>query len=284
MALHTLKEIDKDALNTVVGECFPRRYFIRLSYNGANFHGWQTQPNAISVQQTLEEALSIVLRIRISVVGAGRTDTGVNAREMYAHFDYERKLVDSELSSLKCSVNRLVGHDIAVYEIFEVDRNLHARFSAVSRTYKYFISLDKTPFLYPLSWNCPFKLDVDAMNEAAGLLLTTEDFTSFAKLHSDSKTNICKVRYARWEYADSLLSVPGKEESMLVFTITADRFLRNMVRAVVGTLINVGCGKMSLRRFKEIIELKDRCAAGQSVPPQGLYLWEVKYPLLNDNN
>lgn len=245
------------------------RYFIRLSYRGAPFHGWQVQPNAESVQGTLERALSVALRRDIQIVGAGRTDAGVNAREMFAHFDFDAPLADK--GRLIVSLNRLVGRDIAVHDIIPVAGDAHARFDATSRTYKYFVSFEKTPFFYPLSWHCPNPLDIERMNEAASVLLNTEDFTSFAKLHSDVKTNICHVTHARWEM---------EGETMAVFTITADRFLRNMVRAVVGTLVEVGRGKMSVSDFKNVIERKDRCAAGQSMPGEALFLWEVKYPYI----
>lgn len=245
------------------------RYFISLGYRGAPFHGWQIQPNAISVQEIVEKALSTVLRLSVSIVGAGRTDTGVNARIMYAHFDYDGNIKDK--SRFLISVNRLVGKDIAIYDIIPVSDSTHARFDALSRTYCYFVTFRKSPFFYPLSWYCPNGLDLNIMNEAASCLLETEDFTSFAKLHSDAKTNICKVTYAKWEL---------KGNDVAVFTITADRFLRNMVRAIVGTLVDVGRGKMSVREFKEIIERKDRCAAGQSMPGEALFLWDVKYDFI----
>lgn len=242
------------------------RYFLRLAYRGASFHGWQVQPNAVSVQGEVENALTTALRTPISIVGAGRTDTGVNARVMYAHFDFNMPMHDK--GRLLVSLNRLVGKDIAIYDIIPVHDDAHARFDASERTYRYFVTFEKTPFLYPLSWHCPNKLDLDSMNEAAKLLLETEDFTSFAKLHSDAKTNICKVTKAEWTMVGA---------STAVFTITADRFLRNMVRAVVGTLADVGRGKMTVDEFREIIERKDRCAAGQSMPGEALFLWDVKY-------
>ncbi len=247
------------------------RYFIRLSYRGAPFHGWQIQPNAVSVQEEVEKALTTVLRVPVSIVGAGRTDTGVNARTMYAHFDYEGKLPDE--GRLLVSLNRLVGHDIAIHDIFPVKNDTHARFDATQRTYKYFVAFEKTPFFYPLSWYCPHGLDLDKMNEAAKLLKETEDFTSFAKLHSDAKTNICHVSHAQWT---------KEGDSMAVFTISADRFLRNMVRAIVGTLVDVGRGKLSPDDFKEIIRKKDRCSAGQSMPGEALFLWDIKYSVLSN--
>lgn len=246
------------------------RYFIKLAYRGAPFHGWQIQPNAVSVQGEIERALATVLRRQVPIVGAGRTDTGVNAREMYAHFDLDSELHDKD--RLLVSLNRLVGRDIALHDIFPVSADAHARFDATARTYKYFVSFEKTPFFYNLSWFCPNRLDLDAMNEAASILVRTEDFTSFAKLHSDAKTNICKVTEAGWTMENEL---------MAVFTITADRFLRNMVRAVVGTLVDVGRRKLTLDDFRTIISRKDRCAAGQSMPGEALFLWSVKYPFLS---
>lgn len=247
------------------------RYFLRLAYRGAPFHGWQIQPNAVSVQGVVEQALAVALRTPVSIVGAGRTDTGVNARVMYAHFDFDGSLPDK--GRLLVSLNRLVGQDIAIYDIIPVHEDAHARFDAVERSYRYFVTFEKTPFFYPLSWYCHNGLEIKKMNEAAGLLLDTHDFTSFAKLHSDSKTNICTVTKAEWKLEGS---------STAVFSITADRFLRNMVRAVVGTLVDVGRGKLSLDDFKRIIDSKDRCAAGQSMPGEALFLWDIKYPYINN--
>lgn len=257
------------------------RYFLKLSYNGEKFHGWQSQPNALSVQQKIEEALSTVTRLPISIVGAGRTDSGVHAREMFAHFDMPQPMADKGRFLL--SINRLVGKDIAFHDIFEVDDNSHARFDAVERTYKYFVSYGKTPFLYPYSWHSPTHLNIEAMNEAAAILCEVDDFTSFAKLHSDVKTNICDVRSAQWEKIeenDNDCKYLRLINSGIVFTITADRFLRNMVRAVVGTLVEVGKGKLSIEGFKRIIDIKDRCMAGTSMPANALFLWNVKYPYI----
>lgn len=256
------------------------RYFIKFAYNGENFHGWQSQPNAVSVQQKIEEALSIVMRLPVSVTGAGRTDAGVHAREMYAHFDSPFSIEDKK--RLLLSLNRLLGKDIAVFDLIPVKDDAHARFDACERTYKYFVTFEKTPFLYPYCWHSPTRLDLDKMNEAASVLLNVDDFTSFAKLHSDAKTNICDVRKAYWDIIDkdcdsSFLNLVNDG---IVFTISADRFLRNMVRAIVGTLVDVGRGKMSINKFKEIIAKKDRCSAGTSMPAHALFLWEVKYPYL----
>lgn len=256
------------------------RYFLRLSYNGLPFHGWQSQPNAVGVQQKIEEALSIVTRLPISIIGAGRTDAGVHAREMYAHFDLPAPVADKKRFLL--SINRLAGKDIAFHDLIEVAEDAHARFDATERTYKYFVAYEKTPFFYPFSWHSPSTLNVDAMNEAASILLDIKDFTSFAKLHSDAKTNICDVRLAEWRhYSDDEAStempfaMPG-----LVFTISADRFLRNMVRAVVGTLVDVGRGKLTTDDFRRIISRQDRCAAGTSMPGEALFLWKIKYPYI----
>lgn len=250
------------------------RYFLKLSYNGSGFHGWQEQPNALSVQDVIQQALSTVLRFPVRITGAGRTDAGVNARMMYAHFDTDTPIPDSE--RLIISLNRLCGKDIAIRSIIPVPQEAHARFDATARTYRYYVTLEKSPFLSSVSWHSPSRLDMDRMNEAASLLLSTEDFTSFAKLHSDTKTNICKVTEAYWQKWNNEYEVPG-----LFFTITADRFLRNMVRAIVGTLIEVGRGKLNPEDMAEIISMRNRCAAGTSMPPQALFLWNIEYEYIN---
>lgn len=244
------------------------RYFMHLAYNGATFHGWQRQPNAISVQQVLEEALSTITRTQVAVTGAGRTDTGVNASCMVAHFDLSYPIADAD--GMVRGLNSLIGRDIAVYSITQVHDDAHARFDATSRTYHYYATHRKSPFFHRLAWQAPPSLDYEAMNRAADLLLEVDDFTSFAKLHTDNKTNICHVTHARWH------EIAGGHGH--VFVITADRFLRNMVRAVVGTLVDVGRGKIDQDGFKSIIEAKDRCSAGTSMPPQALYLQSVTYP------
>ena len=243
------------------------RYFMKLAYRGANFHGWQSQPNAVSVQSTIEDALTTIMRTPIKITGAGRTDTGVNARMMIAHFDVEQPLPSPD--GLVKALNSLVGKDIAIYSISPVHDDAHARFDATSRTYHYYIHTEKSPFLYPLSWQAPVNLNFELMNKAAEILLGIDDFTSFAKLHTDVKTNICKVTYAKWEQIS---------ENQWMFVITADRFLRNMVRAVVGTLVDVGRGKITIQQFADIISAKDRCAAGTSMPAHALFLWNVTYP------
>ena len=242
------------------------RYFLKIAYDGTGFHGWQRQPNAIGVQQIIEDSLSTIMCRPVEIVGSGRTDTGVHARETFAHFDTPEPIGDT--GKFLVSLNRLCGRAIAISDILPVMETAHARFDATSRTYKYFIHFHKDPFLEGLSWETR-PLDLERMNEAASLLPETEDFTSFAKLHSDAKTNICHVDIARWT---------EEGENRAVFTIRADRFLRNMVRAVVGTLVDVGRGKSDPATVKKIIESKDRCSAGTSMPAHALYLWKVEYP------
>lgn len=240
------------------------RYFIYLSYDGARYHGWQRQPNGLSVQQVLEEALSTLLRQPIEVVGAGRTDAGVNASMMVAHFD--ASLPEGTVVS---RLNRLLPSDIAVQRIVPVRPDAHARFSATSRTYHYYITFDKSPFLRHYAWRCPFPLDFDRMNEAARHLFEYTDFTSFSKLHTDVKTNNCRIMKAEWV---------RQADGTWMFEVQADRFLRNMVRAIVGTLVDVGRGKISVQDFCDIIEKKDRCSAGQSMPGNALFLAGIMYP------
>ena len=243
------------------------RYFIFISYKGTSYHGWQIQPEAVTVQKVLDEALSIVLNEKISTIGAGRTDAGVHAMVFCAHFD----TISPDLSidkSLIFRLNRYLPVDISVNSIKKVLPDANARYSAISRTYKYYISKIKDPFFDNSSWFLHGKIDVAAMNEACRLLLNHSDFTSFSKLHSDTKTNICKIYSAMWEEA----------ENRLVFTVKADRFLRNMVRAIVGTMVEIGFRKMNLNEFEEIILAKDRCRAGKSAPAKGLFLADIEYP------
>ncbi len=251
---------------TIQGSEKVNRYFIYLGYNGKNYCGWQVQPNGITVQQCLEEALSTYLREKIAVVGAGRTDTGVHARLMVAHFDREEIVNDLDLLAEK--LNRLLPKDIAVYDIVPVIPEAHARFDATSRTYKYYITAKKDPFNYELVYKIHGQLDFEAMNQACKVLYDYIDFTSFSKLHTDVKTNNCHITHAGWE----------QKENVWVFTITADRFLRNMVRAIVGTLLEVGRGKLTLDGFRKVIELKDRGAAGTSAPGHALFLENIVYP------
>lgn len=241
------------------------RFFITLSYDGTHYHGWQIQPNGDSVQQCLQEALSTLLRKPVEVVGAGRTDTGVHARMMVAHFDWEETIDGKQLAY---KLNKLLPGDIAVKEVRQVEDDMHARFSATSRTYHYFIHTCKDPFLQAYSWQIPFALDFEKMNEAAKVLLEYKDFTSFSKVNTDTKTNLCDLKEAFWEEVE-----PGQWR----FTITANRFLRNMVRAIVGTLVEVGRDRISIEEMRHIIEAKDRCQAGESVPGKALFLVDIKY-------
>ena len=241
------------------------RYFLQLSYKGTRYFGWQRQPNAISVQEVIEKTLSTVLREEIAVVGAGRTDTGVHASFYVLHFDVLNEIIEPE--KLLYHLNRFLPDDIAIQKIKKVNSDFHARFSAVSRTYKYYISMVKDPFTTDTSYQFTVPLDIEKMNEAAKMLFEYTDFTSFAKLHTDVKTNNCKIFKAEWE----------TENNQLVFTIKADRFLRNMVRAIVGTLLEVGKGKITVDDFRKIIEMKNRGAAGTSAPPHGLFLVDIGY-------
>ena len=241
------------------------RYFITLSYNGKNYHGWQIQPNGSSVQETLEKALSTMLRCPISIVGAGRTDAGVHAKKMIAHFDTDVTLNTLELPR---RLNCFLPTDIAIQKIEPVANHLHARFSATKRSYEYHFVTEKDVFCTETAYFHPGTLDFDAMNQAAAQLFNYIDFTSFSKLHTDVKTNNCTIFEARWEQLSP---------SHWVFHISADRFLRNMVRAIVGTLLQVGTQKITIDDFKRIIESKDRCQAGTSAPAHGLYLTDVKY-------
>lgn len=242
------------------------RYFIYLSYDGTNYHGWQIQPNGDSVQETLMKALATFLRQEVEVIGAGRTDAGVHARLMVAHFDFERELDGAQVTD---KLNRLLPPDIAVYKVCRVKQDAHARFDATYRTYKYYVTTRKDPFSRNYAWRLFNSLDFEKMNEAARTLFDYTDFTSFSKLHTDVKTNNCKIMHAEWTQVG---------ETEWVFTIQADRFLRNMVRAVVGTLVEVGRGKMTIGDFKKVIENKDRCKAGSSVPGHALFLVDVGYP------
>jgi len=247
--------------------CFMNRYFIKLAYNGSRYHGWQIQENAHTVQAELNQKLTLLLGQEINVVGCGRTDTGVHAREFYAHFEIEGTL--DQLSDTTYKLNRFLPEDVVVFNITLVPGDLHSRFSAISRTYRYYISQQKNPFTLGLSYPYYRALDIDAMKTASGFLLNFSDFTSFSKLHTQTQTNLCKITEARWD-------VFGDQ---LVFTITADRFLRNMVRAIVGTLVEIGKGKLTAQDMVTIIEAKDRKKAGFSVPAEGLFLEKIDYPI-----
>ena len=242
-----------------------QRYFLYISYNGVNYCGWQIQPNGNSIQQEIETTLQTLLRKPVSITGAGRTDAGVHAKTMVAHFDFEF-IQNKELIVEK--MNRILPHDIAIHQIRQVSPEAHARFGALSREYQYFITTRKDVFNYPFQYKVSHPLDVEKMNQATKILFEYVDFTSFSKLHTDVKTNHCKIKYAHWEEKDELYT----------FTIRADRFLRNMVRAIVGTMIDVGREKLSLAGFREVIEVRDRCRAGTSVPGQALFLTDIEYP------
>ena len=244
-----------------------KRYFIQLSYDGTHLHGWQIQPNAKSIQETLNEALCTLLRTNIYTIGCGRTDTGVHASFFVAHMDIA-ELVLSE-NELVYKLNRLLPESIAIQQIFEVDPTLHARFSALSRTYHYHITSVKNPFTVNRKWELREVLDLNRMNESAKFLLGEHDFSCFSKSNTQTETNICRVSEAFWTRIS---------DSEIVFTISANRFLRNMVRAIVGTLVEVGKGKMDITDIKDILDSKNRSEAGTSVPAHGLYLTNVIYP------
>ena len=288
------------------------RYFIHIAYNGASYNGWQTQPGLPTVQQTLETTLTTLLRQPVAVVGCGRTDTGVHASDFYAHFDVKvdsgELVVDSTSGqvpptphsplpdNLVFKLNNMLPPDIVVYDIFPVADNAHARFDAVARTYQYHVSDRRLPFRQGQYCRIWFRPDLDRMNEAARVLMEYDDFTSFAKLHTQVKTNICHLSEAHWDlvpvmsYELGVKSEADADENPIthnseliteyewVFTIRSNRFLRNMVRSVTGTLLDVGRGKLSLDGLREIIEKKDRCAAGVSMPACGLFLTRVEYP------
>jgi tRNA pseudouridine38-40 synthase len=240
------------------------RYFIELSYNGKKYHGWQIQPDAVSVQEKLNNAVSTVLQEQIEVVGAGRTDTGVHASQMFAHFNVENLVSGDVVHKL----NSILPNDITVYNIFSVAEEKHARFDALTRSYEYRIWLGRNPFLLDFSWQIHSqKLNLFKMNEAAKVLLEYEDFQTFSKVKTEVYTFNCDVKAAFWE----------QEGNLLTFHISANRFLRNMVRAIVGTLVDVGLEKISIHEFRQIIESKNRGNAGVSVPAKGLFLTQIKY-------
>lgn len=241
------------------------RYFIKLAYNGTNYHGWQSQPNAVSVQETLENALSLLLKSKIEIVGAGRTDSGVHAKEMYAHFDLDEK-IDAAFWVPK--LNSYLPKDIVIYSIFEVENEAHARFDATERTYEYHIHSTKDAFINELSWYHFYPVNLDKMNEAAKILMEYTDFECFSKVNTDVFTFNCSIKKAFWQ----------QENNRLIFTISADRFLRNMVRSIVGTMINIGQGKIEPEHLRTIIESKNRSQAGFSAPAHGLYLTQILYP------
>lgn len=245
------------------------RYFIYLQYDGTAYHGWQSQPNATSVQETIEQKLSLLLQRELFIIGAGRTDAGVHARLMVAHFEGEGLVLNKDqIKDLTRRLNGILPKDISILKIVPVKDDAHARFSPISRTYRYYVTTRKNPF-NPYAYRIFWDLDIDLMNEAAQKLFNYIDFTSFSKLHTDVKTNNCRIMEARWTETE-----PGE----FVFVIKADRFLRNMVRAIVGTLLLVGRRRITIDDMCRIIEGKDRCKAGDSAPANALFLEDIEYP------
>lgn len=241
------------------------RYFIDLSYAGTNFHGWQSQANALGIQEVLEEKLSVILREKIAVTASGRTDTGVHARQQIAHFDTSTELTEDLLFRINC----MLPHDIAVNSFRLVRPDSHARFDALYREYEYYITTIKNPFARGRAWQFIKPLDVAAMNEAACLLLKHIDFESFSKVHTDVKTFNCMIAHARWEW---------QTDQMILFRIRANRFLRGMVRAIVGTMVDIGTGKRTVSDFEQILLSKNRGMAGAAAPPEGLFLAKIGFP------
>ena len=251
------------------------RYFIKLAYKGTNYHGWQYQPEASSIQETLNKALSLLLKTDIKIVGAGRTDTGVHAKQMFAHFDFESEI---DASHLVHKLNSFLPKDIVIFNIVKVADEAHARFDATKRTYEYHITTHKNAFENESSYYFHTPLDIPKMNQACQILINHNDFECFSKTNTDVRTFNCKIFEAHWTMGAAEQDGAKQEGNKLVFTITADRFLRNMVRAIVGTMLNIGTNKISLSDFKKIIESKDRSQAGFSVPAHGLYLTKIEYP------
>jgi len=248
-----------------------KRYFIELTYLGTHYHGWQIQPNAITVQEKLNSVLKMLFRTPIMVTGCGRTDTGVHAKQFFAHIDLDMDSLSFPQKQLIYKLNSILPFDIAIRKITEVNKEAHARFDATSRTYEYHLGMNKNPFHNDLYYHCPYqKINFDLMNEAAQILFEFNDFECFSKVNTDVATFNCKIKKAEWL----------KSEESWIFTIQADRFLRNMVRAIVGTLIEIGRGNMSLTEFRKVIESKNRSNAGWSVPGKGLFLSQITYPYL----
>ncbi|MFN3917727.1 MAG: tRNA pseudouridine(38-40) synthase TruA [Flavobacteriales bacterium] len=246
------------------------RFFAEISYDGTLYHGWQSQPNAHTVQEEIELKLGQLFGLKkIDITGCGRTDTGVHASQYFFHFDTSELPFDE--STLSSKLNKMLPFDITVHRIFSVPNEAHARFNATARTYKYSIHQKKNPFNRFYSWHNPSEFDVQKMNESCTVLFKHKDFTSFSKLNSGAKTNTCQITQAKWEI----------ENNNLIFTITADRFLRNMVRAIVGTLLQVGRGKININEMENIILSKNRCDAGESVPAHGLTLHKIEYPFID---
>ncbi len=244
------------------------RYFIKLAYDGSTWHGWQQQKNAGSVQEEIAKALFFVLnRQQVELTGAGRTDTGVHARNFYAHFDLNQRLSPDDLEHMVYHLNRILPASIGIYDAFEVKPDVHARFSAISRTYKYYIARDYNPFSVNFSYRYTLPLDVDMMNRAGAMIVQHKDFTCFTKSGTQTTNNLCTVYEASW----------ATSHGVLVFTTRANRFLRNMVRAMVGTMLDIGKGKRTLEDLRIILDRGTRSDAGQSVPARGLFLEDIAY-------
>ncbi|SFC41041.1 tRNA pseudouridine38-40 synthase [Parapedobacter composti] len=255
-------------------ESTSKRYFIELAFIGTAYHGWQIQPNAVTVQELLDKALTTILRQPVNTVGCGRTDTGVHATQLYAHFDVRDDELLKQPDECCYKLNALLPHDIAVRRLFAVAPGAHARFDAVKRSYEYHTHFGKNPFLHGRSWQLRGVPDVDAMNEAAKILLEYDDFSCFSKSNTQVHTHICEIMRAEWLWVS---------DQQLVFYISANRFLRNMVRAIVGTLIEIGRGENKPAYMHTVIQSKSRAVAGSSVPACGLYLTEVIYPYIDHN-
>ena len=245
------------------------RYFLKLSYNGENYFGWQIQPNQISVQEVLTKGLSLLLKENIDLTGAGRTDTGVHTREFYAHFDTSHVFTQENKPDFINRINSFLPQDIVIYDILNVSTQAHARFDALSRIYKYYVTTKKQPFDAAFTHRIFYIPDVEKMNICCQKMMNYTDFTSFSKVHTHTQTNNCRITNAIWKYQE--------EKDLYIFEITADRFLRNMVRAIVGTLLDVGRGKISTDDFCTIIEQKNRNNAGMSVSANALFLEKVEY-------
>jgi tRNA pseudouridine38-40 synthase len=243
------------------------RFFLEIAYKGTHYHGWQIQPNAVSIQEKIQDALALIFKKSIAIMGAGRTDTGVHAKQLFAHFDTENSF---NIAEVLYKLNGILPKDIAIIAIHKVTDDAHARFDALSRTYHYYINTKKNPFTTASSWFVKHDLDLDLMNQAAQKLFDYTDFQCFSKSNTDVKTYLCDIQEAYWK----------QDGDLLVFTITANRFLRNMVRAIVGTLVAVGSGKLPLSAMDEIIQSKNRSQAGASAAAKGLFLTQVKYPYL----
>ena len=245
------------------------RYFLKLAYNGKNYFGWQIQPNQISVQEVLTKVLSLLLRENISITGAGRTDTGVHAKEFYAHFDTSCVFTDENKLDFICRINSFLPQDIIIYDILKVNENAHARFDAISRTYKYYVTTKKNPFAIEFTHRIFYTPNIEKMNICCEKMMNYTDFTSFSKTKTQTKTKNCHITKAEWTY--------NENKELFIFEITANRFLRNMVRAITGTLLDVGKGKTSVNEFCTIIEQKNRCSAGASIPAHALFLEKITY-------